>query len=161
MSLITVKQDLFKTNADVLVNPVNTKGVSGCGVALLFKKRYPLTQALYEEACRNRWIKLGIPYIISVPQEEQINDKPKYIICFPTKIAPSGDEKTKLSTISNGLSIIKNRCTEGFFPKDFNIALPLLGCGAGGIKDKGKQEVVNLINSAFVDVPQTVILCEV
>lgn len=110
------KVNLFDVDAQVLVNCVNTKGVSGIGTALQFKQRYPETQKLYEEACKNNWVKLGVPYIISVPEQDQIDDKPKYIICFPTKVAPRRDEKSKLSTVSNGLQIIKNRCLEGLFP---------------------------------------------
>ena len=156
MSVIKQSVNLFDTNADVLVNAVNTKSVSGCGIALQFKQRYPLTQKLYEEACKNGWIKLGIPYIISVPQEEQINDKPKYIICFPTKAAPKRDEKSKLSTIANGLEVLKNRCIDGLFPPSYTIAIPKLGCGAGGLKD---SDVIKLIEESLKDVSQTVIIC--
>ena len=155
MTVIKQSINLFDTNADVLVNPVNTKGISGCGIALQFKQRYPLTQKLYEEACKNGWIKLGTPYIISVPQEEQIDDKPKYIVCFPTKIAPRRDEKSKLSTISNGLLILHNRCLD-LFPPGYVIGLPKLGCGAGNLNE---AEVIRLIEDVLQDVPQKVILC--
>jgi len=33
--------DLFESNAEALVNTVNTFGVMGKGVALQFKKRFP------------------------------------------------------------------------------------------------------------------------
>lgn len=155
MPVIKQRIDLFDTNAQVLVNPTNTKGVSGCGVALQFKQRYPETQKLYEEACKNNWIKLGIPYIISVPEEETTINKPKYIICFPTKVAPKRDEKSKLSTISNGLLIIKNRCLD-LFPTDYVIGMPKLGCGAGNLDE---DEVIKLIESTLQDVPQKIILC--
>jgi O-acetyl-ADP-ribose deacetylase (regulator of RNase III) len=155
MPVIKQKVNLFDTNADVLINPVNTKGVSGCGVALQFKQRYPETQKLYEEACKNEWIKLGTPYIISVPKEETTINKPKYIICFPTKIAPKRNEKSKLSTISNGLLILHNRCLD-LFPPTYKIALPRLGCGAGNLNE---AEVVQLIETVLQDVPQKVILC--
>lgn len=155
MPVIKQKIDLFDTNADVLVNAVNTRGVSGCGIALQFKQRYPETQKLYEEACKNNWIKLGIPYIISVPEEEMAINKPEYIICFPTKVAPKRDEKSKLSTISNGLLIIKNRCLD-LFPTNYVIGMPKLGCGAGKLNE---AEVVQLIEDVLQDVPQKIILC--
>lgn len=155
MPVIKQKVNLFDTNAQVLVNPVNTKGISGCGAALQFKQRYPETQKLYEEACKNEWIKLGIPYIISVPEEESTINKPKYIICFPTKVAPKRDEKSKLSTISNGLLILRNRCFD-LFPSSYVIGLPKLGCGAGNLSE---AEVVQLIEDVLQDVPQKVILC--
>jgi O-acetyl-ADP-ribose deacetylase (regulator of RNase III) len=150
-----IKIDIFKTGADVLVNPVNTRGISGCNLALQFKQRYPETQKLYEEACKKDWIKLGTPYIISVPKEETTINKPKYIVCFPTKIAPKRNEKSKLSTISNGLLILHNRCLD-LFPPNYRIGLPKLGCGAGNLDE---VEVVQLIEDVLQDVPQKIILC--
>jgi O-acetyl-ADP-ribose deacetylase (regulator of RNase III) len=155
MPVIKQSINLFDTNAEVLVNPVNTKSVSGCGLALQFKKCYPETQKLYVEACKNNWIKLGVPYIISVPELDQLDGLPKYIVCFPTKIAPDRKEKSKLSTISNGLVILKNRCLD-LFPADYKIALPKLGCGAGNLNE---AEVISLIETILEDVPQEVILC--
>ena len=42
---------IFDSTAGVLVNPVNTKGVSGAGLALEFKKRFPRCTKRYEELC--------------------------------------------------------------------------------------------------------------
>jgi O-acetyl-ADP-ribose deacetylase (regulator of RNase III) len=36
-----IECDLFSSTAQVLVNPVNTAGVMGKGIALEFKSRYP------------------------------------------------------------------------------------------------------------------------
>ncbi|MGI8307004.1 hypothetical protein [Saccharopolyspora hattusasensis] len=33
--------DLFDSRADILVNPVNTRGVMGAGLTLQFKQRFP------------------------------------------------------------------------------------------------------------------------
>lgn len=36
-----VKGDIFDSPAQTIVNPINTVGVMGKGLALSFKKRYP------------------------------------------------------------------------------------------------------------------------
>lgn len=144
------KINIFETKADILVNPVNTRGISGCGLALQFKKRFPEAQKLYEEACRENRIKLGVPYLI------QTNSIAKYIVCFPTKVAPDRKEKTTISTISKGLHILRSRCLDEFFPSNYSIAIPMLGCGAGGLSEK---EVLPVIKNVMSDVKQTIIIC--
>ncbi len=51
--MIVVKYgDLLKAKADILVNPVNTVGVMGAGVAKQFKQRFPEMYEDYRRACR-------------------------------------------------------------------------------------------------------------
>ena len=45
-------RDIFQTTAMAIVNPVNTEGVMGKGLAFEFKKRYPEAFREYEIACR-------------------------------------------------------------------------------------------------------------
>ena len=59
-----------------LVNPVNTKGVMGKGLALEFKKRYKTYFNEYKELCNNEEIKVGKVHI----------DAERKIISFPTKL---------------------------------------------------------------------------
>ena len=51
MHLIFRTGSLFKSNADILINPVNTVGVMGAGLALDFKKRYPKMFESYKAYC--------------------------------------------------------------------------------------------------------------
>jgi hypothetical protein len=152
MPVVLEKINLFDTNAGVLVNPVNTRGISGCNLALEFKKRFPFTQLYYEDACKKKLIKLGYPYIV-----KNADTITGHIIYFPTKIAPDRKEVTKLSTISNGLQVLEKRCHD-FFDEGSVIALPKLGCGAGGLGSK-EDIVIDLICKSLSEVSQKVILC--
>ncbi|MGB0929848.1 MAG: macro domain-containing protein [Chitinophagales bacterium] len=57
---INYKQgNIFVETTDALVNPVNTVGVMGKGLALQFKKRYPLNFQLYRKAYQMGGLKVG------------------------------------------------------------------------------------------------------
>lgn len=153
-----VKANLFSLNADVIVCAMNTKGVAGCGTALGFKLKFPETHKVYQQLCKDKQLQLGVP--VSVPNYDGYGmDKPSQIMLFPTKVAPSRTEKTKLSTLSNGLQHIKNTIKlTSVYPDDFEIALPKLGAGAGGLSD---QVVIDLIEKELggPEIKQTILLC--
>ena len=73
-----IRGDIFSTNCEAIVCPVNTVGVMGKGLALEFKRRYaPDMFYTYRQLCFNNTLKLGCPAIYT-----------KYnpaIIFFPTK----------------------------------------------------------------------------
>ena len=73
-----VKGNMFESDADALVNTVNTVGVMGAGVALAFKKQYPKNFSEYKIACDNGELKTGSILVVKE------NDG-KTIINFPTK----------------------------------------------------------------------------
>lgn len=61
-----VKGDIFTSEAQVLVNPVNCEGVMGKGLALQFKQRYPLNFDIYKEACETGYLRPSrLEYITS------------------------------------------------------------------------------------------------
>ena len=41
MTLVEIQGDLFTSNAEVLVNGVNCRGLAGAGIALAFRSKYP------------------------------------------------------------------------------------------------------------------------
>jgi O-acetyl-ADP-ribose deacetylase (regulator of RNase III) len=43
--------DLFAVEVEAIVNPVNTRGVMGKGLALAFKKKFPDAFRAYAKAC--------------------------------------------------------------------------------------------------------------
>ena len=51
--MITYKTgNIFDSDADILVNPVNNVGVAGAGLAKQFKIRYPEANDYYVEQCK-------------------------------------------------------------------------------------------------------------
>ena len=54
-----VKGNLLESNAEALVNTVNTVGVMGKGIALQFKEAFPDNYRVYKNACRNKEFQVG------------------------------------------------------------------------------------------------------
>lgn len=143
------KGNLLEADAEALVNTVNCVGVMGKGIALQFKRAFPENFKEYRFACTAGQVVLGHMFTHATSSLSN----PKYIINFPTKL--HWKNKCRLEDIKSGLENLAQE-THGLGIK--SIAIPPLGCGAGGLEWK---VVGPLIESAFVDAQDvTVILYE-
>ena len=134
-----LKEDLLSSNAQALVNTVNTVGVMGKGIALQFKKRFPHNFKVYRKACDEGTFSVG--QVLVVVDSDSMQEK--IIINFPTKKHLRGNSKYEY--IETGLSALKEAI------RNYNIesiAIPPLGCGHGGL-EWGKVKV--LIEGALND----------
>lgn len=75
--LIYVTGDLFQSPAQVLVNPVNTVGVMGGGLARDFKRFYPAMFDHYHAICQQDRLDVGQLLLYRTPH--------KWVLNFPTK----------------------------------------------------------------------------
>ena len=116
----TYTMDIFTAGADVLVNPVNCVGVAGCGLALQFRQRYPKHHDAYFAACQAGDVQLGRS-LLSV-------DPSRLVVHFPTKL--HWRDRSHLADIAAGLDTLAEQLV-GLGGRV--IALPALGCGAGGL----------------------------
>lgn len=116
--------NLLESKAEALVNTVNTVGVMGKGVALMFKEAYPENFKAYQAACKAKEIKVGHMFVT----ERQALLGPKWIINFPTKEHWRGS--SKLAWIEAGLVDLRRIIVE---KKIRSIAIPPLGSGNGGL----------------------------
>jgi O-acetyl-ADP-ribose deacetylase (regulator of RNase III) len=126
---------IFDSGADVLVNPVNCVGVSGKGLALEFKKRFPVNQMAYEAACG---------------RAEVTPDRPFYwwsmgmaIVNFPTKRHwrdASRLKDVRRGLVSMGDFLIATRKIRSLALN--SIAIPALGCGLGGLDWKDVRPAI-------------------
>src|SRR5699024_11739644 len=73
--------NLLESPAEALVNTVNTVGVMGKGIALMFKERFPQNMKEYAAACKANKVQTGRMFIT----ESQDLLGPKWIVNFPTK----------------------------------------------------------------------------
>ncbi|MGP8281610.1 MAG: macro domain-containing protein [Desulfomonilaceae bacterium] len=143
------KGNLLEADAEALVNTVNCVGVMGKGIALQFKRAFPENFKEYSFACKAGQVVLGRMFTHTTCSLSN----PKYIINFPTKL--HWKNKSRLEDIKSGL---ENLAQETHRLGIKSIAIPPLGCGAGGLEWK---VVGPLIESAFVDaLDVTVILYE-
>lgn len=137
--------DLLSTDAEALVNTVNTVGVMGKGIALQFKQAFPENYTAYEAACKRGEVKLGRMFVF----HRSSTTNPRIIINFPTKKHWRG--KSKIADIESGLrALIEVVKKEGIR----SIAVPPLGCGNGGLEWK---DIRPRIEQAFSEVPDVAV----
>jgi len=116
--------NLLESEAEAVINTVNTVGVMGKGIALMFKDRYPENFKAYAAACKDDQVRLGKMFV--TPGVEL--GGPRWIINFPTK--KHWRYPTKPEWVRDGLQALKRFLIE----KDVkSVALPPLGCGNGGL----------------------------
>lgn len=124
--MITFTQgNLLEARAEVLVNTVNTVGVMGKGIALMFKERFDENFRLYAAACKAKEVQTGKMFVTPVHEL----DGPSWVVNFPTKQhwrAPS-----RMEWIVEGLQDLRHFLIE---QQVKSIAIPPLGAGNGGLE---------------------------
>ncbi len=116
--------NLLDAPTEAVVNTVNTVGVMGKGIALMFKEAFPDNFRAYEEACKRKEIRVGHMFVT----ENLVLDGPRWIINFPSK--KHWRQPSKLEWIVEGLEDLRKVVEEKGIR---SIALPPLGCGNGGL----------------------------
>ncbi len=140
-----IKGNILESQAQALVNTVNTVGVMGKGIALQFKKAFPNNYKAYVEACKKNEIKIGT---LLVYKDSNITSGQKIIINFPTKTTwrkPSEYEYIEKG-LDNLLEIIHQYNIK-------SIAIPPLGAGNGGLEwEKVKKIIHDKLKDENVDI---------
>jgi O-acetyl-ADP-ribose deacetylase (regulator of RNase III)/uncharacterized protein YwgA len=120
---VTIREgDIFKSNAQTLVNTVNCVGVMGKGIALGFRKRFLDMHDDYARRCERGEVRLGEPYLYKRSQ-------PPWILNFPTK--DHWRSMSRLSDIEAGLEYLEAHYEEWGI---VSLAVPPLGSGHGGLE---------------------------
>ncbi|MCK9220892.1 MAG: macro domain-containing protein [Bacteroidales bacterium] len=117
--------NLFDSEAEALVNTVNTDGVMGKGIALQFKNLFPNNFKIYAKACYNNELKIGK---LLITEEESLLAGKKIIINFPTKT--SWRKPSEYNYIESGAAELIRQIKEKGIK---SIAIPPLGSGNGGL----------------------------
>ena len=116
--------NLLEADAEALVNTVNTVGVMGKGIALMFKERYPENFRLYAAACRRGEVRVGQMFMT---QTNELSG-PKWVINFPTK--QHWRSPSRMEWVVEGLSDLRRALLDHEIS---SVAIPPLGCGNGGL----------------------------
>lgn len=117
--------NVLESPAEALVNTVNTVGVMGKGIALQFKKEFPVNTKTYEEACKKGLIDIGKLLVV---RDSSLATGEKIIINFPTK--KDWRKPSEYSYIESGLKDLVRIIQEENIR---SIAIPPLGSGNGGL----------------------------
>jgi hypothetical protein len=117
--------DIFESQCDILVNPVNCVGPMGRGLAKEFAKRYPLLEGNHRARCEKGEVKPGYLWVHTFPRAGH------EVLNFPTK-----DHWRKPSEIGFIITGLQSFCA--LVKKqpwsEASYAFPPLGCGLGGLK---------------------------
>jgi O-acetyl-ADP-ribose deacetylase (regulator of RNase III) len=123
--MITFTQgNLLETRAEALVNTVNTEGVMGKGIALMFKERFAENFRRYAAACKAKEVRTGRMFVTEVNEL----DGPRWIVNFPTK--QHWRPPSKLEWVEEGLQDLRRFIVDNGIK---SIAVPPLGAGNGGL----------------------------
>ena len=126
--------NILESDAQALINTVNTVGVMGKGIALQFKKAYPFNFKSYIEACERNEIRIGSMFVV---KDSNLESGEKFIINFPTK--QDWRKPSEYLFIETGLDDLIKIIEEY---KLQSVAIPPLGAGNGGLE---WQKVKNII----------------
>ena len=135
--------DIFGASVEALVNPVNTEGVMGAGLARQFKVRFPDNFNLYRQACRRYEVSVGHMFITPVMNNGILH----WIINFPTK--HTWAKPSQMVWIDAGLWALKHALQT---LQIRSVAIPALGSGLGGLD---WPDVRERIVFALADLPDT------
>lgn len=124
MTIEFTQGNLLDADAEALVNTVNTVGVMGKGVALMFKEAFPENFREYEAAARAKELRVGRMFVT----RRDAFLGPTWIVNFPTKA--HWRYPSRLEWIAEGLDDLKSVIAENQIR---SIALPPLGSGNGGL----------------------------
>lgn len=140
-----ISGDILTSDAEALVNTVNTVGVMGKGIALQFKKAFPNNFKLYHEACKNGELQIGK---LLVTTDSNLNYGKKIIINFPTK--KDWRKSSEYQYIEDGLEDLIIIMQEYHIK---SIAIPPLGAGNGGLEwEKVKWLIENKLGNLNAEI---------
>jgi O-acetyl-ADP-ribose deacetylase (regulator of RNase III) len=135
--------NILEADVDAVVNTVNTVGVMGKGIALMFKEKFPENYKAYEAACKDGEVQIGRMFVTTSPELTG----PRWVINFPTK--KHWRHPSKLEWIAAGLKDLRKVIEEKGIR---SIAIPPLGSGNGGLEWSEVRQVIEESLGDMVDV---------
>lgn len=137
--------NILDSQAEALVNTVNTDGIMGKGIALQFKKEFPNNYKEYREACKNKQVGIGKLFAF---KDSNLHLGEKTIINFPTKT--SWRKPSEYEYIEKGLDDLIRVVQENNLK---SVAIPPLGAGNGGLEwEKVKKIIHDKLGNIDIDV---------
>lgn len=136
---------IFEVGADAICNPVNCQGVSSKGLALEFKERYPAAFGLYRDHCRQRLMKPGGVFTVKMRSGLKLF----HVATKKHWYAPSDYQYIRDACVNLIVAIKKQ--------VPFMVAVPMLGCGLGGLSRDVVREIL-LYGLQFS--PRPVVICD-
>ena len=167
--LEVTRRNLFDVGAEALVNPVNTVGVMGAGLAKQFATRWPAMVSDYQQACRSGDLRPGTvhawlnpraipaePTSVACDEHGPLWDSswvtPRWIVNVPTK--RHWRDPSRLDDVEQGVAALAAWIAA---VRPSWVAVPALGCGLGGLP---WPQVRDLTVARLTDVPCRITILE-
>jgi O-acetyl-ADP-ribose deacetylase (regulator of RNase III) len=136
--------NLLEARTEALVNTVNTVGVMGKGIALMFKKRFAENYRLYSAACKAGDVETGKVHVTAVDEL----GGPRWIVNFPTK--RHWRSPSQMAWVTEGLHDLRRFLLEHQVK---SVAVPPLGAGNGGLDwPDVRDQIVAVLGDLDVEV---------
>ena len=116
MALIIQNGDIFKSNTDAIVNPVNIQGKVRGGLANVFRKKFPENHRKYVAACKDGTLTMGKVLVT------EGGGASKFIINLPTVRERGGS--SHLMDIETGMDALTDAVVEYQMK---SVAIPAIG----------------------------------
>lgn len=116
------KESIFKSKAEMLINPVNTMGVAGAGLALEFKRKYPKSYKRYREYCSD---------VVSFKDYKQSVTKENNHLIYSLASKENWKLPSTLGYVRYGLLNLVDYLNK--HPSISSICIPPIGAGLGGL----------------------------
>lgn len=129
-----IKGNLLESEAQALVNTVNTVGVMGKGIALQFREAFPKNYRIYRNLCKQKGLHIG--EMLITEETNSLNEQ-KIIVNFPTKT--NWRYPSEYEYISKGLIALRKEIETR---KIKSIAIPPLGSHNGGLEWSKVREMI-------------------
>ena len=137
-----VHGNLLDAPAEALVNSVNTVGVMGKGLALQFKRAYPDNFVAFVAACKRGDVEIGAVFV-----HETGRLQPRWILNVPTK--RHWRQPSRLDDVRRGVAALVSEVRARGIQ---SVAVPPLGCGAGGLSWSVVRPVIEAAFAPLEDV---------
>lgn len=115
--------NIFNSPAQIIVNPVNTRGISGAGLAKEYALLFPHAQKIYEKKCKEGMRPGDVLLIASASTL-------KIIAYLATK--DDWRQPSRYEWIEDGLLNLYEKINS--LSSYRSVAVPQIGCGLGGPK---------------------------
>lgn len=136
--------NLLEAPVEALVNTVNTVGVIGKGIALMFKERFDYNYQRYSAACKAKQVHTGKMFVTEVRELTGA----RWIVNFPTKQHWRAD--SRIEWIVEGLHDLRLFIIENQVK---SIAIPPLGAGNGGLEwSLVREQIEKLLGDLDIEI---------
>lgn len=134
-------ESILESKADLLVNPVNDRGVMGKGLAKAIADKYPIILHPYKAACRSGALTVGKVQVLDTLRDHP----PFYIANLPTK--RHWQYPSDLGYVLSGTLALLEWLETHEMSNVTRVAVPALGCGLGGLN--WKEDVKPMLEGLF------------